>query len=182
MANDLTGFREALKLLNNKLDALVKTLNQKETQVSEEDLNKFMVQNNVDELTRKISDMVKSGLLAASDTVTNGSFVVINEQGKDGTILNPRMQFVVSALQHEEVRSKLEGSKVGANIPVGDQGGSINVLESYDVVAPAAPEATATPAVTETTPATSTDSAAPAAEAPATLESASAAPAEAATA
>ena len=58
------------------------------------------------------------------------------------------MQFLLSALQNEEIKAKLEGATVGANIPVGDKGASLNVLEAYNIVVSQAqaPEATATDA------------------------------------
>lgn len=142
MARDLAGMKEALKLLNNKVDALVKAINAGGP-ITDDSLSKYMIENNVAELAKKVTDMVASGLLAASDTVTKDSFVVINEADPSGAVVNPRMQFLVSALQHEEVRTKLEGAKVGSNISVGDQGASINVLESYNVVTPQAPAAEA---------------------------------------
>jgi hypothetical protein len=77
--------------------------------------------------------MVASGLLAATNTVGKESFVVINEVDPSGKIVNPRMQFLLSALQHEEVRSKLDGAKVGDKIAIGDQGAVINLLEAYTV-------------------------------------------------
>jgi hypothetical protein len=146
MARDLAGYKEALKLLNNKVDALVKAINAGGP-VTDDVLSEYMIQNNVDELASKV----------ASDTVTKDSFVVINESDASGTVVNPRMQFPVSALQHQEVRNKLEGAKVGDNIPVGDQGASINVLEAYSVVTPQAP-VTDAPAAPSDSSATSSES------------------------
>jgi hypothetical protein len=164
MARDLMGVKEALKLLNNKLDATIKSVNQGGP-ITEESLSKFMIENNVKELTDKVSKMVADGVLAASDTVGKESFVVINEADATGNVVNPRMQFLLSALQHEEVRSKLEGSKVGDSIKVGDQGASINVLETYNIVTPqaaTAPAESAAPAA----PADATDAQAPTSAAP----------------
>lgn len=142
LIRDLGGLKEALKLLNNKVDATVKALNAG-LPLTDETLNKFMTANNEKELADKVTAMINSGLLTASDTVTNDSFVVINEADPAGTVVNPRMQFLVSALQMEEVRNKLNGAKVGDNIAVGDKGASINILESYTIVIPKAPEAAA---------------------------------------
>ena len=142
LIRDLGGVKEALKLLNNKLDAVVKAISAG-SPLTDETLNKLMTTANAEELAAKVAAMVAQGLLVASDTVTNDSFVVINEADAAGTVVNPRMQFLVSALQIEEVRTKLGGSKVGDNIPVGDKGASINVLESYTIAIPKAPEAAA---------------------------------------
>jgi hypothetical protein len=167
MAQDLMALREAVKLLNNKLDAVVKCTNAG-TPLTDENLGQVMTDNNAKDLQDKVTKMVSDGLLAATDTIGADSFVVINEQDTDGKVVNPRMQFLLSALQNEEIRGKLDGAKVGANIPVGDKGGSLNVLEAYNIVAPqapAAPEATAADAqasdpATEAASAPATDAAA----------------------
>jgi hypothetical protein len=169
LIRDLGGLKDALKLLNNKVDAIVKALNAGQA-LTDDTLNKFMTANNEKELADKVATMINSGLLTASDTVTNDSFVVINEADPAGTVVNPRMQFLVSALQMEEVRNKLNGAKVGDNIAVGDKGGSINVLEAYTIVIPKAAEA-----APSEDPAAATTEAPAASEAPA--PSADAAPA-----
>ena len=180
---DVAGIKEALKLLNNKLEAVIKAINAG-SPLTEETLNTLMTAANEKELADKVTAMVASGLLTASDTVTNDSFVVINEADAAGKIVNPRMQFLVSALQMEEVRTKLGGAKVGDNIPVGDKGASINVLESYTIVIPKAPEAAAPETSSDATAsasaetATSTpDAATPAADSAPAATSTDAAPA-----
>jgi hypothetical protein len=178
LTQDFNGFREALKLLNNKLDAVVKSINAGGP-ITDDGLSKLMIENNAKELADKVANMVTQGLLVASQTVTKDSFVVVNETDATGTVVNPRMQFLLSALQNEEVRAKLEGSTVGANIPVGDKGASINVLEAYDVSTPQAPAAEAAPAADATAPAA--EASAPAADsAPAATDAAPAAAAPAA--
>lgn len=172
MAQDLMGSKEALKLLNNKLDSVVRALNESQP-LTEEVLSGYMTENNVTDLASKVKSMVDQGILESSDTVSKGSFVVINEMDSTGKVVNPRMQFLVSAIQSDEVKSKLDGAKVGDSIVLGDQGISINVLETYNVAAPKAPEAQASldasSATTETeAPAAETE--APAAEAAAPAE------------
>ncbi len=170
MAQDLMGLREAVKLLNNKLDVTIKCINSG-TQLTDENLSQGMTENNAKDLQDKVTKMVSDGLLAATDTIGKDSFVVINEQDDSGKIVNPRMQFLLSALQNEEIRGKLEGATVGSNIPVGDKGGSLNVLEAYNIVVPQAPaaetaetQATTDAATTTEAPATTDATAAPAAE------------------
>jgi hypothetical protein len=142
MAQDLMALREAVKLLNNKLDAVVKSINAG-TALTDENLGQLMTENNAKELQDKVTKMVTDGLLAATDTISKDSFVVISETDETGKVVNPRMQFLLSALQNEEIKAKLEGAMVGANIPVGDKGASLNVLEAYNIVVPQAqaPEA-----------------------------------------
>lgn len=180
MTQDLMGLREAIKLLNNKLDSVVKAINAG-TPLTDENLGQLMTENNAKELQAKVAKMVSDGLLTSTDTIGADSFVVINEQDSDGKIVNPRFQCLLSALNSDELRNKLTGAKVGTNIPIGDKGGSLNVLEAYNIVVPqATPEApaatdsasapteasateAASAATTDSTPAANED-AAPAAE------------------
>ena len=182
MAQDLMALREATKLLNNKLDAVVKSINAG-TALTDENLGQLMTENNAKELQDKVTKMVTDGLLAATDTISKDSFVVISEADETGKVVNPRMQFILSTLQNEEIKAKLEGATVGANIPVGDKGASLNVLEAYDIVVPQAqaPEVTATDAPASDA-ATATDTAAEAAASDATAASDAATPATAETA
>jgi regulator of replication initiation timing len=172
MAQDLMALREAVKLLNNKLDSTIGCLNAKED-LTDDNIGARMTANNAKDLQDKVTKMVNDGLLAATTTIGKDSFVVLNEQDSTGKIVNPRMQFLLSALQNEEVKTKLEGATVGSNIPVGDKGGSLNILEAYNIVAPQAPaaEADQAPAADATAPAAeasaapaASDAAAPAAE------------------
>ena len=177
MAQDLMALREATKLLNNKLDAVVKSINAG-TALTDENLGQLMTENNAKELQDKVTKMVTDGLLAATDTVSKDSFVVISEADETGKIVNPRMQFLLSALQNEEIKAKLEGATVGANIPVGDKGASLNVLEAYNIVVPQAQatEATDAPASDAATTAdtTATDATATETAPSATAETATA--------
>ena len=145
MTRDLLQIKDALKLLNNKLNAVARAASEGKLP-TDEVVSGFMTESNAQELKGKVDQMVSNGLLAATDTVAKDSFVVINESDASGTIVNPRMQFLLSALQHPEVKGKLEGAKIGDNIKVGDQGASINVLEAYNVVPPKAPESSVTEA------------------------------------
>ena len=61
MAQDLMALREALKLLNNKLDAVVKSINAG-TALTDENLGQLMTENNAKELQDKVTKMVTDGL------------------------------------------------------------------------------------------------------------------------
>lgn len=164
MAQDLMSLREAVKLLNNKLDSVVKLTNAG-TALTDENLNQTMTDNNAKELETKVTKMVGDGLLASTDTVGKESFVVINEQDSAGKVVNPRMQFLLSALQNEEIRGKLEGAKVGTNVLVGTTGGSLNVLEAYNIVTPM-PATAEESHVANTAPPSATDDSGPVIVAP----------------
>lgn len=176
MAQDFMALREATKLLNNKLDAVVKSINAG-TALTDENLGQLMTENNAKELQDKVAKMVTDGLLAATNTIGKDSFVVISEADETGKVVNPRMQFLLSALQNEEIKGKLEGATVGSNIPVGDKGASLNVLEAYNIVVPQVQAPTASTDAPASDAATATDTAAEAAASDATAASDAAAPA-----
>ena len=150
MARDLQTIKDAIKLLGNKLDSVVKASANGE-KITDEVISRIMIENNVEELKRKVTDLVTQGILAASDEVKANSFVVGRELSDDGKVQNPRMQFVVSAL-HPDVKDKFPGAKVGQTLNLQEGKWKFEVLESYDIVTPKqeAPEATQ---ASESTPA-----------------------------
>jgi hypothetical protein len=179
MAKDLLAMKEALKLLNNKVDSVVKALNDQQP-LTPETINANMLANNEAELKDKVTALVKSGTLATADTTSKDSFLALSEADAQGTVINPRIQFLLSNLQNEELRSKLEGTKVGDTVATDDKGNTVTVLEIYNIVIPQAPAAE-TPAADASASASTdapTDSAA--ASAPAASASDSAAASESA--
>ena len=60
MAQDLMALSEAVKLLNNKLDAVVKSINAG-TALTDENLGQLMTENNAKELQDKVTKMVTDG-------------------------------------------------------------------------------------------------------------------------
>lgn len=141
MARDMMTIKEAIKLLGNKLDAVVKATNRGE-QMTDEVISKIMVENNVEELKNKVQDLVNQGVLVAAEEVTTNSFVVGREIDTDGKVQNPRMQFVVSALA-ENVRAKFPGAKVGQTLELEEGKWKFEVQEVYAIQTPQAPQAEA---------------------------------------
>lgn len=139
MARDIMTIKEAIKLLGNKLDAVVKASSRGEN-LNDEVIAKIMVENNVEELKQKVTNLVNQGVLVAAEEISLNSFVVGKEIGDDGSVANPRMQFVVSALQ-PEVRDKFPGAKVGQTLDLQEGKWKFTVDEIYAIVTPQAPEA-----------------------------------------
>lgn len=161
MARDLLTIKEAIKLLGNKLDSVVKASAQG-LPLNDEVIAKIMVENNVEELKGKVTNLVNQGVLVAAEEVGPNSFVVGREISEDGTVQNPRMQFVVNALQ-EGVKEKFPGTKPGQILELQEGKWKFEVQETYNIQTPPAPtaeaqatEAPATPApeaqATETQP------------------------------
>lgn len=175
IARDLSNLKEAANLLNNKLNALIQVLATKGTTVTDQELSDQMAANKSKELADKVADLVKNNVLAATDTVSADSFVVLSESDASGNTLTLRSQFLVSALNSEDIKAKLIGTKVGDQVTANDQGNSLKILEIYEVVKPASEADASTP----TADASATDAAA-STDAPATDASAPAASADAA--
>lgn len=137
MARDMQTIKDAIKLLGNKLDSVVKASNNGE-KLSDEVLARIMVENNIEELKEKVTNLVTQGILVAAEEVTAQSFIVGREMKEDGEVANPRMQFVVSAL-NPEIKDKFPGSKVGDTLVLQDGKWKFEILESYNIVTPAPP-------------------------------------------
>lgn len=138
MARDMGVIKEAIKLLGNKLDAVVKASARGEA-LNDDVISKIMIENNVEELKNKVTTLVQQGVLVAAEEVTPNSFVVGQELAQDGTVQNPRIQFVVSALQ-EGVKEKMPGAKVDQILDLEEGKWKFQVLEIYSIETPKAPE------------------------------------------
>lgn len=147
LARDVMTLKEAIKLLDNKVNSIVKASTAGEP-LTDAVLTRIMVENNVAELAQKVTNMVSQGFLQAEDQVSENAFVVGSEHSEDGTVINPRLQFALKAVT-PETQAKLLGMKVGDTLK--NQEGKMNfkLLESYKIVIPqeAAPAAPAAPAL-----------------------------------
>lgn len=156
--------RDAVKLLGNKVDALAKAIRRSE-EPTDDTLSKIMIENNVEELKGKVDNLVKAKILVATDIVGKTSFVVGRELEADSDkIINPRLQFALTALQ-KEVGEKIDGHLVGDIIVVEEGKARFEVLEVYNIQAPPQPQAVAPAATSTETDVTATAPAAQAAQA-----------------
>lgn len=136
MARDLLTAKEAIKLLGNKLDAVVKL-----AKLSDDDIAKLMIENNIDELKGKLKGLVDNGVLSAEEAVQENSFVVGRELDNEGVVVNPRLQFAMKAMP-AKTQEKIKGAKPGDVITIEEGKLRFEVLESYKInPPPAAPEA-----------------------------------------
>lgn len=167
MSRDMLTIKEAIKLLGNKLDSVAKAAN-----ISDDVISKLMVENNVAELKKQVEQFVAQGVLKASTTITDSSFVIGQEIDQAGNVLNPRIQFILGSMK-PEVREAIKAGGIGQAINLGKDVMQFLLLEVYDVIAPQAPQAPDAQGAAPTAPAPAAD--APAADAPATDASAPAA-------
>jgi hypothetical protein len=156
MARDLMTIKDALKILGNKTDAVVKALIRDGSKISDDIISSIMIENNVAELNEKVATLVAQGILTPSEEIVESSFVVGRDIGQDGKVVNPRIQFAYSGIS-PEVREKLRGAKPGQVIEFAADKNKFEVLEVYTIGTPGAPQ--------EETPVASEEQSAPAEEA-----------------
>lgn len=150
MARDMMLIKDAIKLLGNKVDSVVKVAG-----LSDDAISAGMIENNVAELKGKVDSLIEQGILAAQELIDLQSFIVVREVDDAGKVVNPRLQFTVNAIA-PEVSEKLVGAKVGALIDVKEGSLKVEVLEIYGIQTPKAAEAPAAETGTEESPATET--------------------------
>lgn len=134
MARDLTLIKDAIKLLGNKVDAIRQASN-----LTDDQVGAIMTENNVNELKDKVQNLVDQKILSVADAATETSFLVGREVNDEGSVVNPRLQFALSALQ-PELQEKLKGAKVGDSITLQEGKLKYEVLEVYTIKAPEAPQ------------------------------------------
>lgn len=134
MVRDLMTMKEAIKLLGSKLDAVV-TAASTGQEINDETISGHMIESNRQELADKTQNLVNQGILVASDTAAEDSFVVGQEVEVDGKVINPRIQFAVQSLK-AELKDKVLGSKAGDVIVLEE--GKLNLLvnEVYSIQTP----------------------------------------------
>lgn len=178
---DLGTIKDAIKLLGNKVDSIVKASVNGEA-ISDAVLARIMIENNCEELANKVKVMIAQGVLAPQEQVGDNSFIVGAELNDAGETVNPRLQFGIFALR-PELQEKLKGSKPGDVINLEEGKLKFKVLETHAIQQPKenAPAPLA-PASTDAAPAAAPLAsagapAAPAALAPVSSDAAPAAPA-----
>lgn len=139
LVNDVMAIKEALRLLVSKTDAIIKAQSSGQT-VNDEVISAIMMQNKVEELKEKVSNLQAQGILVEEGAITESSFVVGEELDLDGTQLNPRVQFTMSSMD-PKISSKLVGAKVGDIVVLEEGKAKFLVKETYTIKVPeTAPE------------------------------------------
>lgn len=133
MARDLMTVKDAIKLLGNKVDAIVKAAER--GSVSDNIVSDIMIENNVSELKSKVDDLITKGILTYEATVTPESYVVGREIDESGKVVNPRLQFAMSALD-PEIRDKIVGALAGTVLELATGKLKLEVLETYTIQVP----------------------------------------------
>jgi len=134
LARDVMVMRDAIKLLGNKVDAIVK-IQAAGGALSDDTIAGQMVQNNIDDLKSRVDNLIGQGVLVQSETASVKSFIVGQEVDEAGVAVMPRTQFALAALP-EPVQQKIIGSKAGDVILLEEGKLKLAVTEVYEIVEP----------------------------------------------
>ncbi len=99
-------------------------------------LKERMVQNKVNELVKSLQDLKDNGVVQESETgeVTEKSFLVLQEENKDGELISARTQIIVASLE-QGMKDMLLGKKLGDKVDLGETRSTVTIQEVYEVVA-----------------------------------------------
>jgi hypothetical protein len=133
-AQQLSMVRDALTLLNEKVNAMV-TLMSLNQPVNDSTIDQAIEQKRIEDMKKKVENLVKSGSLEKAEEVSKKSFLVVREMNSEtGAVINPRLQFAVSILNQESLE-KLLGKKAGDSVKfVENNPAVIEIEEVYNVV------------------------------------------------
>lgn len=121
--------------LRSELRAMIEIVSSGET-LNIQAINQKIVEANVAELTKRLELLKENNLLLPTDDIQADSFVVAKQTGKNGEIINARMQFLVSTMD-EEIQMKILSKKAGETVIFGEDEPDLYIMEVYKtVVAP----------------------------------------------
>ncbi len=141
-SKDFNLAKETLKLLSNKVDAIVKVAAAGSV-ISDDSVTKQMVQNNVLDLKEKVKGLLDGGTLSAQESVDDTSFIVARELDDQGNEINPRLQFALGALSDQILKDKIKGAKAGDILQLQEGKLQLQVMEIYSINVPQAENASA---------------------------------------
>lgn len=135
--------KEALKLLGNKVNAIVQ-LAEAGQSINNTAIAAQMVANSIQELVDKIDGLKAQGLIEAEEVVTADSLIVAREMNSKNEIVTARLQITVPGTP-PEAQEKLVGAKPGDILELAGGNLKVEILESYKIVTPQAPQADVAP-------------------------------------
>jgi hypothetical protein len=132
--SDLVVVKEALKIINKKVEAIVQVANES-TGITVDSVSALVVKMNVEDLKAQVESYVNGGQLAPTDTVAADSYLVCEELTADGTVTNPRVQFRLDS-QEKTTADLFLGKKAGDTVSFGENKLDAKVLEVYTLLPP----------------------------------------------
>ena len=132
LADEIDKLRGTVGALAKRLNATIKA--GEDGSLSNDSVNKLIINENLKELEGKVKFLVEQNVLEKDDSavVSNKTFVVGREVDKEGTVINPRVQFAVGSLD-ANFQTQVIGFKVGDVIPYQESDVSLEVVEIYKI-------------------------------------------------
>jgi len=133
LAQEMDRIRQTITALARRVNATIKA---GETDgVSNDVVNKILVEENVEELKGKIDFLLEQKVLEKTKKkkIHERSFVVGRELDEESNVVNPRMQFALASL-NEEAKTKVTGKKIGELVEdFSGDGLTLEITELYDI-------------------------------------------------
>lgn len=124
--------RDALQLMHDKLEAVV-ALSNGGKPLTNENINETVTSLKEQSLKDRVTSMEESGHIAPVDVVGSESLIISRELDEGGTVVNPRLQFMVGRL-NDVLKSKFVGRGTGDLVPGEENKLDIEIMEIYDFV------------------------------------------------
>jgi len=126
---------QAVTLMNQKLEAVIGLLDNPE--LSDDSIEKKIVSDKISNMESNIKQLVDQGALVGAEEIGEDSYVIGREISKeDGSVENPRIEFMISKIQIDELKNKLLGKKVNELVKGEENRLDLEVVEIYNIVAP----------------------------------------------
>jgi hypothetical protein len=125
--------QEGLSLLNDKVSSMVAAMDAG-LKVNDDTINHISQQRKVEDMKKKVENLLDQGVVKKSEEVTKNSFVVIREiDTSNGKVINPRLQFVTRLLNQDSL-AKMLGKKAGESVKFTDDGSVVvEIEEVYEI-------------------------------------------------
>lgn len=123
--------KDALQLIHEKLESVVALSNEGKA-LTNDNINEKVVLLKEQALKDRVKQMVDAGQIKASEEATDNSLIVARELNKDGTVENPRIQFLTARLS-PELQEKFVGKKVGELVKSEEDKLDLEIMEIYDI-------------------------------------------------
>ena len=143
LTQQLSSVENSQRELSDQLKALIQLLGEGAA-ISETSVGQRRVDTKIALMKAALQDKIDSGVLSASDEVSETSFLVGKEvETATGNVQNARIQVALFAIKNEEMRASLLGKHVGDVVQISDSV-SLEIQEIYAIaVEQPAPEAPA---------------------------------------
>ena len=122
--------KDALQLLNEKQLSII-ALSNEGAALSDENINNKVTTLKESALKEKLDTELRAGNIEETGVVGEDSILVGRELSEDGTVENPRIQFLVGRLI-PELKDKFVGKKVGDLIKGNEGKLNIEIMEIYN--------------------------------------------------